>query len=66
MQRRTFMVLVGAATCWPFDAPAQRGLPIVGYLEPRSAEATTHTQGRASLRLSLQSVSAAGIASVTR
>jgi putative tryptophan/tyrosine transport system substrate-binding protein len=48
MQRRTFMVLVGAATCWPFDAPAQRGLPIVGYLEPRSAEATTHTQGRAS------------------
>ena len=42
MKRRLLFALIGgAAALAPFGATAQRGLPIIGYLSSRSAEAET-------------------------
>src|SRR6266478_3792497 len=42
MKRREFLALIGgAAALTPFGATAQPGLPVIGYLSSRSAEAET-------------------------
>jgi putative ABC transport system substrate-binding protein len=40
-RRRELLVLLGAAALSPFVARAQPGLPVIGYLSSRSAEAET-------------------------
>ena len=45
MNRRELLVLLGgAAALAPFGATAQPGLPVIGYLSQRSAEAETPLQ----------------------
>jgi putative ABC transport system substrate-binding protein len=36
MKRREFIAGLGSAVAWPAVAPAQPGLPVIGYLEPGS------------------------------
>ena len=42
MKRRTFLVLVGAAGAWPLGAPAQKPIPVIGFLSSRAAAESAH------------------------
>jgi putative ABC transport system substrate-binding protein len=45
MNRRAVITALGWATAWPLSARAQRpSMPVVGYLDPRSPEATPDLQ----------------------
>jgi putative ABC transport system substrate-binding protein len=41
VRRRDFITLVGSAATWPFVARSQQSMPVIGFIDARSANAVT-------------------------